>query len=272
MDFTSIELKVISSRDLKGFNFFRKLSVYVVVSLVNDDEVKKNQEQQNLQRQKTPVDRIGDGNPEWNHVMHFDLKHISLRDHCNYLLKFELRSEGIVFGNKTIGQVHVPLKDLIDEFNGAVRFISYQVRTCNGKPTGVLNFSYKINGKTKKIVETTGQNIELSNNKVQYPTLEVENQSRYIRYPSLSDVLSPSPAITIPSPKFNNWIPGSPSPSLLPQVPVTGDHRMPYHPVPSIRNPGTYWYTPESMGYTVTPCVDTMGLDNGGRLKMMHPR
>ncbi|XP_075659654.1 protein SRC2-like [Castanea sativa] len=270
MDVTSIELKVISCKDLKSFNLFRKLSAYAVVSLINDDEVKKNQEQQHLQRQKTPVDRVGDGNPEWNHVIHFDLKHISHRDHCNhFLLKFELRSEGIVFGNKTIGQVQVPLKDLIDEFNGAVRFISYQVRTCDSnKPTGVLNFSYKINGKTKRIAEAS--------DKVHSPTtVEVQNQSRDIRYPSLEDVLSPSPPINIPSPKLNHWIPGSPS--LTPHLAPTGYHGVPYHPyhpMPSIRIPGTYWYTPESMsyGYTLTPCVDTQGLDNWGRLKMMHPR
>ncbi|KAB1201694.1 hypothetical protein CJ030_MR7G000343 [Morella rubra] len=272
MDYSSIELKVISARDLKCFNFFRRLSVYAVVSLFND-ESKKKPEQERLQRQKTPVDRVGDGNPEWNHAIHFDLKEVPLLDdNCkqHLFLKFDLRSDVIGLGNRTIGKVQVPVfKDLIDgELNGTVRFLSYQVRTSDGKPNGVLNFSCKVNdGKTeKKKVETeyvkvnSSSGIHFSSDtEVHYPTLEAENQlSRDISYPSLDDVLSPSPRLTIPSPKKYHWIPGpcpTTPPSLLPHLPPAGEHGMRYHPChsfPSAQIPVTYWYKPEWMGYRYT--------------------
>ena len=118
----SMELKVISCKHLKAFNFFQKLVVYAVVSIISDESKNSNQKHQIqcLQRQKTPVDRDGNGNPEWNHQLQFDLRDISLADSANYYVKFSLRCEGIVFGNKTIGEVCVPLKELIDEFNRAV--------------------------------------------------------------------------------------------------------------------------------------------------------
>lgn len=263
MDFSSIELKVISARDLKGFNFFQKLSVYAVVRLVNDEMKKKQeQEQQQLQRQKTPVDRIRDRNPEWNHEMHFDLKDFLLPDDRSHVfLRFDLLSEGVVFGNNTIGEVHVPVfKDLIDdEYNGAMRFVSYQVRSRDGKPNGVLNFSYKVkNGKTKKEVVKTDtlkvgspRGIEFCKDKVHSPTLKVENRPRGLFYPSLDDLVSPLPKISIPSPKSYHWIAGSECtspPSLLPYLPPTGVSYHPYHAVPSIQIPGIYWYKPELMG------------------------
>ncbi|XP_062155474.1 protein SRC2-like [Alnus glutinosa] len=284
MDFSSLELKVISARDLKGFNFFQKLSVYAVVRLVND-EPKKKQEQRQLQRQKTPVDRIGDRNPEWNHEMHFDLKDLLLPDDRDHLfLRFDLRSEGIVFGNNTIGEVHVPVfKDLIDDElnNGAMRFVSYQVRSRDGKPNGVLNFSCKVkNGKTKKgVVETpetlkvgSSRGIEFSNEKVVYPSLEVENRRRDMCYPSLDDVVSPSPRISIPSPKSYHWIPVPGSdcttpPSLLPYLPPTGVSYHPHHAaVPSIQIPGIYWYKQESMGYGYSLTPSLCGYAGGGQL------
>ncbi|KAG2706367.1 hypothetical protein I3843_05G089800 [Carya illinoinensis] len=309
MDSGSIELKVISARDLKCFNFFRKLYVYAVVSLrcdetkkkqekkylqrqktlVNDESKKQNLqrkksfvddeskklERKRLQRQKTPVDREGDGNPEWHHEMHFDLKEISvLDDDCkqNLFLKFDLRSEGIVLGKKTIGEVQVSVKDLIDdELNGTARIMSYQVRTSDGKPNGVLKFSYKVkNCKTKqKRVETESPKVDSSSGiqlsdakKVNYPTLEVENQqSRDIGYPSLDDVRSDLPRMTIPSPKKYHWMPGPyilAPPAMLPHLPPPWEQPAYYNPLPSMQIPGTYRNNPERImgyGYTLTPGV-----------------
>ncbi|XP_059447756.1 protein SRC2-like [Corylus avellana] len=271
MDLSSIELKlkVISARDLKGFNFFQKLSVYAVVRLVNE-EVKKKQkhEQQQLQRQKTPVDRVGDRNPEWNHEMQFDLKDLLLPDDRNHLfLRFDLLSEGIVFGNNTVGEVQVPVfKDLIDdESNGAMRFVSYQVRSRDGKPNGVLNFSYKVkNGKTNKEKEVVkSDTIKLgsfSKEKIDYPRVEVENRAGgegHICYPSLDDVVSPR--ISIPSPKsYKYWTPPSPQPYLSPAG-------VSYHPYPSIQQiPGIYCYKPESMSYGYALAPSLCGYSGGG--------
>ncbi|PIA41309.1 hypothetical protein AQUCO_02200009v1 [Aquilegia coerulea] len=104
------------------------------------------------QLQKTPIDRKGNGNPEWNHQIQFNLKEISsFESNLDKLfLEFDFIcvNQLLVFGGKTIGRVRIPIKELIEDnkYNcGVVRFVSYQVVTINeGTPNGVLEFSYKV--------------------------------------------------------------------------------------------------------------------------------
>ncbi|EEF50148.1 protein SRC2 homolog [Ricinus communis] len=219
MEWSSLELKLISCRDLRAFNLFQKLSVYAVVSSFNDELKKKDAED----RQKTPVDTQGGRHPEWNHSMHFDLEPVSLADHL--FLKFKLRCAGVIFGKRTIGEVRVPFKDLIDEYSGTVRFMSYQVRSGDGKPSGVLNFSYRLKGKSKEKEDdcpcATGES-----EKVKEEADDVQPQPRL--YPSLEDIHSPLPS----------HYPVQESPLGL-----AVDHRHP--------SPATYycWYTSETAGY-----------------------
>lgn len=149
MESTLVELKLISCKDLKSFNFFQKLSVYALVSIAtcteDDDGKKVNQQQQ--QQQRTPTDKEGDGNPEWNHKLQFEVSKTLFHDCDNVFIYFDLRHQGVMFGDKTIGQVHVPFKDIIIQdsvSNGAVRFVTYEVRTTDGKPNGMLDFSFKV--------------------------------------------------------------------------------------------------------------------------------
>ncbi|XVE86388.1 hypothetical protein DITRI_Ditri18aG0031100 [Diplodiscus trichospermus] len=182
MDWSSLELKVISCRDLKAFNFFKKLSAYSVVSIMimNEQAKKKEEQQKHVQRQKTCIHK-GGRNPEWNHIFQFDLQGLPPEESDNVFVKFDLRSESLV--DRRIGEVRVPLKDLIDEFCGVVRYVSYQVRNSDGKANGVLNFSYRLIQRMKK-----SGNHESSPEKVVYPKVEVDYESRdYIRYPSLDD-------------------------------------------------------------------------------------
>ncbi|KAL4368420.1 hypothetical protein GQ457_05G016480 [Hibiscus cannabinus] len=144
MDWTSLELKLISCTNLKAFNFFHQISAYTVVSMViindNDKSKKKQHHKKHLQRQKTSIQR-GGRNPEWNHLFQFDLQ----RETHHLFLNFDVRLDGLV--DRTIGQVRLPLKVLIDEFSGVVRLLTYQVRDSDGKPNGLLKFSYKLKGK-----------------------------------------------------------------------------------------------------------------------------
>ncbi|KAF5746355.1 hypothetical protein HS088_TW06G00526 [Tripterygium wilfordii] len=227
MEHMSFELKVISCRDIKAFNFFHKLSVYAAVSIIDDDLKKKNKKEQQQQRSylqqrhKTPVDRDGGRNPEWNHAVQIDLKEIPFHDSrivSHVYLRFQIYCEGIGFGNRNIGEVRVPFKDLIDEFDGNIRFVNYQIRTKDGKPNGVLNFSYVVNGMTKKIgtdnrlvpEKVHHPSVGVLNNqksclfpeKVHYPSVDVlRKQSSDICYPSLDDIhpTSPSPATAFPN-------------------------------------------------------------------------
>ncbi|XP_021852260.1 protein SRC2 [Spinacia oleracea] len=129
-----LEMKVMWCKGLSAFNFFQKLTVYAAVSIsTKKDSLELTQDQK--QEQKTPVDDDGDGNPEWNHPIKFDLRPLhrinpGFEDLC---LLFELRNHGQLFGYRTIGDVRVPLTELIQSVGIEIpRFVSYEVRSPQG--------------------------------------------------------------------------------------------------------------------------------------------
>ncbi|KAE8663723.1 C-8,7 sterol isomerase isoform 1 [Hibiscus syriacus] len=258
MGWTYLELKLISCKDLKAFNFFQKLSAYSVVSMVviNEQSKKKEEHQKKyLQRQKTSIER-GGKNPEWNHVFEFDLRSLSPEETDHVFIKFDLRADVLV--DRTIGEVRVPLKGLIDEFGGVVRYLTYQVRNSDGKPNGVLNFSYKLKGKIKtsgnhdsvkfvygkmkpQAIESSSspEKSHCSSDKVVYPKVELDDDNHHswprdvIRYPSLD-----SAAYTVPPP-FQCQTPV--------QGMVPGGYFDPYsRPSPVMQPSATYWYPVQS--------------------------
>ncbi|KAI8020491.1 hypothetical protein LOK49_LG04G03461 [Camellia lanceoleosa] len=197
-----LDLRVMYCKDLKAFNFFQKLSVYAVVSLVSDNpSMMKKQQQQ----QRTPTDTEGDGNPEWNHQMRFNLglegdydgdgddddHHLIKKNHHHFFLHFDMRTELAIFGDKSVGEVRVPLKDVInreeeevESSDGIIRFVSYEVRTSDGKPNGVLSFSYKVlnecNGSSS--LEKKKKNAHIDS----YPILNhINHHHNHFHYPSL---------------------------------------------------------------------------------------
>ncbi|GKV44336.1 hypothetical protein SLEP1_g51529 [Rubroshorea leprosula] len=245
-----IEFKVISCKDLKSFNFFQKLLVYALVYLAGDDSNQKLDDQK-MQQQRTPTDKEGDGNPEWNHEMRFDLGLLEDCDHPLFI-HFDLRHEGIMFGDKTIGQVLVPMTDLIQDSNaGVVRFVSYEVRTTDGKPNGVLHFSYKVSGIS---MATDSAHPQITGFPVRHhhqdqiqssssSSSEVESGSPKIQYPSLgleyntSQKSPPSPQYPIPFQEnyyFQPDVYSHTPPPLPPQPPAWWAHGAcyPNHPPP----------------------------------------
>ncbi|KAE8720544.1 C-8,7 sterol isomerase isoform 1 [Hibiscus syriacus] len=248
MDWTSLELKLISCKGLKAFNFFQKLSAYSVVSMVviNEQSKKKEEHQKkHLQRQKTSIER-GGKNPEWNHLFEFDLRGLSPEETDHVFLKFDLRADVLV--DRTIGEVRVPLKGLIDEYDGVVRYLTYQVRNSDGKPNGVLNFSYKLKGKIE-----TSENHDYSSpekphcspEKVVYPKVELDD---VIRYPSL-DIAA---TYTVPTAlQGQTPVEGSDysrNLGLPVQGVAPGGYFDPYsRPSPVMLQPSaTYWYAVQS--------------------------
>lgn len=176
-DTASLELKLLYGKDIRAFNFFQKLSVYAAASISSDDPEKK---PDRVQQQRTPADKEGDGCPEWNQELRLDLKGIDFRNSDDVFLRLDLFHEGVMFGDKHIGEVRVPLGDLIEQAAGVARFVSYQVndrsvtasrlkasagnsssdclirrfiqvKGVDGKPNGVLSFSYKVNGVGKNM-------------------------------------------------------------------------------------------------------------------------
>lgn len=174
MESRSIDLKILFARDLKAFNFFQKLSVYAVVTLVTDDPKRRVEKPQ---QHRTPTDKENDGNPEWNHEMQFDIGDKSVEDIDHLFIQFQLHAEAM-FGDKSIGEVRVPINDItVGSQNGITRFVNYEVRSGDGKSNGILSFSYKVNKAASSgigcnnLIEHSSNNNN-DNNRIEYPSLE----------------------------------------------------------------------------------------------------
>lgn len=141
MDRRCIVLKSISCRGVKSFNLFQKPSTYAVVSIVAGNEGRQRRKQP---KQKTSVDHEGGENPEWDQTIELDLDD---GDFQSLLLEFAVMAQGnlLLFGAKLIGKSRVPMTDLlVGRPSDVVRHVSYQVRSPEGKPNGVLSFSYSL--------------------------------------------------------------------------------------------------------------------------------
>ncbi|KAF5815436.1 putative C2 domain-containing protein [Helianthus annuus] len=137
---TSLELTIISAKDLYNVNIFAKMNVYAVVSITGNQD----------QKQKTHVDEDGDSNPTWNHRMKFTIDESAALQN-RLTLVVNIKAVGM-FGDKDVGEVHVPVKELLDgDYTGRrpLQFVCYQVLKPSGHPKGELSFSYKFGGKSE---------------------------------------------------------------------------------------------------------------------------
>ncbi|GMH24431.1 hypothetical protein Nepgr_026274 [Nepenthes gracilis] len=248
MEPSCFEIEVTSCKNLKAFNFFQKLSVFAVVSIGTDDSDLKLNEQQR-QEQRTPADKEGDGNPEWEQSMTFDLTSLpaSLVPD-DFFLFFELRHHQI-FGDKLVGEVRVPLKDVIGDNcspREIVRYVSYEVRSPDGKPNGVLNFSYKVIGASQRgyqkpvasRIETDGYLVSAA---ADHHPLEQSAMCESDRDPPLveSPILYPAIAVQestsmlfAPLPEEDQVHNPSPLPSVQPTAAQEAYYSGNYHPPP----------------------------------------
>ncbi|XP_008798357.2 extensin-1-like [Phoenix dactylifera] len=136
MERRSIDLTTISGKGIKSFVFL-KSSLYVTVSLAGGGL-----QDQKQKKQRTPADRTGGENPEWDHPIRIVLE----SQDQGLVLQFDIMAQGF-FGDRLIGRVRVPVADLSPEDPaGAFRSASYLVQTSDRKPNGVLSFLYKMNG------------------------------------------------------------------------------------------------------------------------------
>ncbi|KAF3456203.1 hypothetical protein FNV43_RR00853 [Rhamnella rubrinervis] len=139
MEQRTLDIKVVSAKGLKDVNLIGKMDVYAVVSISGDSHPK--------QKTKTNVDKDCGSNPTWNYPMKFTVNEIAAKQN-RLTLVFDLRCER-TFGDKDIGQVVVPVSELLDSKGdeNSMKCVTYQVRTSSGKPKGELNFSYKFGDK-----------------------------------------------------------------------------------------------------------------------------
>ncbi|WVZ20341.1 hypothetical protein V8G54_007663 [Vigna mungo] len=135
MEYRTLELNIISAKDIKNVNLFSKMDVYVVISLTGDPF--------HLQSATTHVDKDGGCNPKWNYPVKFSVNEALAKEN-RLTLEAKLISDRTL-GDTVIGTVHVPLRELVDnpgEDNG-FRHVNYKVVKSSGKSKGSFNFSYK---------------------------------------------------------------------------------------------------------------------------------
>ncbi|GAA0157564.1 hypothetical protein LIER_38479 [Lithospermum erythrorhizon] len=145
MEQRTLEITIISAKDLNKVNFITKMDVYAVVFISGDSNSK--------QKFKTPVDKDGGNNPTWNFTVKFTIDEAAAQQN-GLSLVLKLKSERVL-GDKEIGEVRVPIKELLDSpgsVNGK-QFVSYQIRKPDGKPKGFISFSYQFGEKAVKVDE-----------------------------------------------------------------------------------------------------------------------
>ncbi|XP_060197788.1 protein SRC2 [Lycium barbarum] len=140
MEYRTLEINVMSGKDLNKVNLITKMDVYVVVSISGLDD-------RSSQKIKTHVDHDGDNNPTWNFLIKFTIDDNAAVQNRLHLV-FKIKCERAL-GDKDIGEVDVPIKELLESPNstGSKQFVSYQIRKPSGKPKGQLTFSYQFSDK-----------------------------------------------------------------------------------------------------------------------------
>ncbi|XP_038897336.1 protein SRC2-like [Benincasa hispida] len=140
----SMEIKLVSARDLNNVNLLMKMDVYAVIKLLATDPAGKSKPK-SAQKFTTPVDKEGGSNPIWNYSVKFAIDEAAARANCLTLV-FKLRCQRNL-GDKDIGEVYVPVKELLESVGDGkgdlMQHLSYQVRKPSGNPQGVLNFAFK---------------------------------------------------------------------------------------------------------------------------------
>ncbi|XP_019174964.1 PREDICTED: protein SRC2-like [Ipomoea nil] len=141
MEFRTLEIKIMSAKDLNKVTVFSRMNVYVVVSISGGNDKSK-------QVSKTPVDRDGGANPAWNFPVKFTVDEAAARQ-GRLMLVFKLRCQRVL-GDRDVGEVIVPVKELLDSpaASATKQFVNYQVKKPSGKPKGQLTFCYQFGEKT----------------------------------------------------------------------------------------------------------------------------
>lgn len=143
MEYRTLDITLQSAMDLNKVNLITKMDVYAVVSISGGDKSRK-------QKTKTPVDHEGDASPTWDFPMKFTIDEAALQMN-RLMLDIKLVCQRAL-GDKDVGEVNVPIKELLDSVSkgGAEgkEIVRYQVRKPSGKPKGQLNFSYQFGEKT----------------------------------------------------------------------------------------------------------------------------
>ncbi|PRQ39161.1 putative C2 domain-containing protein [Rosa chinensis] len=231
MEQRTLELELVSAKDLKDVNLISKMDVYAVVSLDGDAYYGK-------QKTKTKVVRACGTNPSFNFPMRFTVDD-TLTQQNRLSLQVKLVCERSL-GDKDIGVVYVPVKELFDSADPKnMKFISYQVRRPSGKPKGELSFSYKFGEKVAAPVPEVAKKGEPV---TAYP-VGGPSAPAYGAYP-LQATSSSGSGYPPPQPGYG-YPPPPPAGAGYPEAPPPGYGYPPQQP--------GYAYPPQQPGYGYPP-------------------
>ncbi|XP_072997766.1 protein SRC2-like [Typha latifolia] len=137
MAYRSLEVTLISAKDLKKVAFFSKMAVYAEISISGGDS---------RSRKRTIADREGGRSPTWNIRLRFPVPATGDPATDRLALRVLLRSRHFL-GDRDVGEVYIPFRELLDPSPAVEepRFVSYQIRRLkSGNPKGVLSLYYKV--------------------------------------------------------------------------------------------------------------------------------
>ncbi|KAJ9556210.1 hypothetical protein OSB04_010824 [Centaurea solstitialis] len=138
MERRTLDLNLISAKQLKNISPFGRMDVYAVVSISGT-----------VEKLRTPVIKGGGPNPTWKSPMKLTFDEAAA---MHYGLKLVIKIKAIgMFTNWKLGQVKVPIKELMESVKSdgiLTQFVSYRLRRPSGKTTkGEVRFSYKFGEK-----------------------------------------------------------------------------------------------------------------------------
>ncbi|XP_058179812.1 protein SRC2-like isoform X2 [Rhododendron vialii] len=127
MEYRPLEVTIISAKGLKDIGHLSKMDVYVISTISGDPWT-----------HKTPVDKDGGSHPSWDFTMKFTVDETAIQANSLNLV-FQLRHERTLLADKDIGEVHVPVKELLGNAAGDDKpavLAEYPVRNPSGKDEG----------------------------------------------------------------------------------------------------------------------------------------
>ncbi|CAH8356056.1 unnamed protein product [Eruca vesicaria subsp. sativa] len=140
MECRPLDLTIISAEDLKDIQLIGKQDLYAVVSINRDART----------NQKTKVDKDCGTKPKWRHQMKLTVDDSAAREN-RLTLVIEIVADRPIAGDKPVGEVSVPVKELLDQNKTGddeeEKTVTYAVKLPNGKAKGSLKFSFKFGEK-----------------------------------------------------------------------------------------------------------------------------
>ncbi|KAL6884506.1 hypothetical protein ACP4OV_010442 [Aristida adscensionis] len=244
MAYRVLELTLVSAVDLKKVTRLSRMRVYAVASISGGDP--------RIPTHCTNADRTGGCSPTWNVVFHYPIP--AAADTRGLALHVLLRAERAVFGDRDVGEVFVPLDELLAGTDvGETRSVSYQVRRPHtGRAQGVIYFCYKF-------ADVPAAGIKQGH---QHANKEVRDTEKA----ACEAAMAAPPVVTAYPPQPH----AMPAPARYP--PVTYGSRYPgYPPQPygsAAPSPYGYNVAAPQYGYEAPPPMAVPGRKQGGGMGM----